>query len=202
MNRIMDRARKLKEWQLDAIGAGVCAALAGAWYLVGYSPLAEARAQRESLQASVDEQRETASHLVKVQRGYEHSRQEIGEKIEKLNVHLGPADELLQRMSQLTASAKKAGLTLDETKPGVASPHERFITVPIHMTGTGSYVQCTQFLHDLREHFRDTGVVGMAMQGEPAQSEKPARFTLELVWYAAKVAPPSKTAQPEAKTTK
>ncbi len=73
-------------------------------------------------------------------------------------------------------------------QPGAVSVDSRYATLPIRLSGTGSYRDCVLFLHNLREQLRDTGVSTLSLSGNPEAPAAPATFQFELLWYAS---PPS-----------
>ena len=196
MRRLVQRLSTLESWQVNALGLAACAALAGLWYVAGYSPLSQARADRQGLEQELDQKRDTVAHLVKMRLAHEESLDRIRQEQARSGVpRLQPADQLLDRISAISRAAATAGLTLDEIKPGTPVVRERFTVVPIHLAGTGSFPGCELFLHTLRTTFPDTGLTGLDLRGEPEQADKPGRFVLDLAWYAARAAnpPPAQT---------
>ena len=182
------RLAKLEPWQINAMGLLATVALAGLWYAAGYSPLSEARAARDGVRLDLQEKREALDHLNKVRLAYEQSLERIRDEAKRGSLELRPVGQLLDRISALSKAAAMAGMTLDEIKPGTPIPRERFTVLPIHLAGTGTFPGCASFLHGLRADFPDTGVVGMDLRGEPEQTDKPARFVLDLAWYASRAA--------------
>lgn len=185
MGTRLDRLVKMDSWQINAIGLVACAALGALWYAAGFTPLSEARAAREAQQRGLDVKREDAAHLVRMEQAHQLSLERIKADANKGAVTLEPVEQLLTRIGVFSRAAAEAGLTLDEIKPGAPIARERFTVLPIHLSGTGTFPGCAGFLHGLRSRFPDTGVIGLELHGEPEQSEKPARFVLELAWYAA-----------------
>jgi Tfp pilus assembly protein PilO len=185
MSGLASRIGKLAEWQLDALGAALCTAVAAAWYFAGYAPLAEAKAQRVAVAEEARAKTEELEHLWKMGRGHRESLTRTRLARESMAVRLDSPEQLLQRVSSLSKAAAETGLVLDEIKPGTLTLHERFSTVPIRMSGIGGYTAAAEFLHGLRGAFPDLGVVGMDLRGEPEQVDKPPRFVFSLVWYAA-----------------
>jgi Tfp pilus assembly protein PilO len=87
-------------------------------------------------------------------------------------------------VNTLTVLASECGLTLDEVTPSAPEPGELYRTVPIRLSGKGSFTASALFLHLLRTNLRDTTVRSMNLVGDPT-GEVASTFVFELVWYAA-----------------
>ena len=92
-------------------------------------------------------------------------------------------DQVNRRLAQLGQQASAAGLRVDEIVPGRAAPGSVYATVPIYLSGTGSYQTCTRFLHQLHQRFSDTGVAGFHLSVKPNTRSGRARFSFELRWF-------------------
>lgn len=175
----------LKLWQIDAIGLGVCTALALLWYVAGVSPLATARAERQKLDQEVSEMRAEADRLVATARTQKKRIAAERMKVSASTITLAPADQINQRVGTLHSLAAESELRIDEIKPGTPVTHERYTSVPIMISGQGTYRGVAAFLHKLRGQFPDIGLPQLELTGEPALIDRPARYSMSLVWYAA-----------------
>ena len=68
MPPLMQRMTRLRLWQIDAIGLGLCCVLGAAWYFGGVARLTSARAEQESLRASIQELESDRDRILKVER--------------------------------------------------------------------------------------------------------------------------------------
>ena len=175
----------LKLWQIDAVGIGACAALAALWYAIGVSPLASARAERQRLDTAVSEMQAEAGRLASLERAQRKALAAERSKLDASSITLAPADQINQRVGDLNALAAASELRVDEIKPGAPVSHERYTSVPIVVSGQGTYHGVTAFLHQLRAKFPDIGLPQFELRGEPGLIDRPARYSLSLVWYAA-----------------
>ncbi len=91
---------------------------------------------------------------------------------------------LNNRLARVAALATGRGLDIADIRPGAASFGSHCTTVPISLTGSGSFDNCVRYLHQLREQFRDTAVISVKLNGNPEDALAPASFQLELRWYA------------------
>jgi len=105
--------------------------------------------------------------------------------LRKEKIHLESARNINQRIASLTSLAAGAGLSIDEVLPGPTKRSPRFDRVPVRMNGTGSYPTCVAFLCKLTRTFPDTSVGSFELSGDPQKPGSPARFHLDLIWYAA-----------------
>lgn len=108
-------------------------------------------------------------------------------------VQLRPATALNEQLGAVTALAQRAGLRVQQVSPGKAGAGARYTTVPVRVTGSGTYPAVASFLAALHEHEPTTAVAGVTIHGEgggtgpvspAAGSARAAAFTLDLVWYA------------------
>lgn len=172
-------------WQIDAGGLALCAALAAAWYYAGLQPLQQARADRVSAEEELRAKTRDAETLQADRAGVQHRLKELEDAIGASRVRLEPADRINERVAGLTALARDEGLRLDEIKPGAGTALARYMTVPIHISGSGLYAKCAGFLTELHGQFPDVGVTSLDLRGEPATPDRPPHFVFDLVWYAA-----------------
>ncbi len=199
MRAVLTRLSALASWQINALGALACAALLALWYFAGFTPLAQANAAREAQEADLAAKRATAAHLVEMREAHKKSLKRIQEDTQARSIAFKPLEQSLDRINELSKAASAVGLTLDEVKPGQPAARARCSVLPIHLSGSGSYPGIVSLLHDLRSRFPDTGVKGFELKGGPQNPEKPARFTLDLVWYAAKLSTPPAQTEPAPK---
>ena len=111
MRSPLDKLAGLASWQINAIGLLGCAALAGVWYLAGFSPLAEARAARLLTQAELSAKRDELAHLARKLEAHEHSLERIKTEAGASAVKLEPVERALDRITKqvLTGARRAAG---------------------------------------------------------------------------------------------
>jgi Tfp pilus assembly protein PilO len=189
---IADRFPAAALWQIDAVGLGVCAALGAVWYFAGLQPVSQAAASRETLEAQLSERDTRLSELFSSRSTHQRTVTVLEEKIQAGSVNLRPVDDVNTRISELNTLAVRHDLRIDEVRPGAPVTLPRYVTVPIRLAGTGSYAECSRFMHALRSELRDIGVAGFDLRGEPEAPDKPPTFAFTLVWYAAPAAPPAR----------
>lgn len=176
---------RLPLWQVDAMAAAVICLGAGVWYFAGLSPLVEARATRQNLETELAGEKDALQKQSALIKRREQMLEEAKAQILASRVQLLPPDQINQQVAKLTEMASGIGLSIDEIKPLGPAPQERFTTVPIKVSGVGSYEAVTKFMERLRSDFHDTGVSGFALGGSPEKPDEILKFELNLVWYAA-----------------
>jgi hypothetical protein len=193
MNPVLDRlVGRMTLWQIDAVGAAACVLLGGLWYVAGVGPLAQARAEHREMSKTLAQKQEEAAKLASDEREFARALARVNAEMEKVTIRLLPADQINSRLGALTGLAQQAGLTLNEIKPGAPGPAAQFTPVPIRISGTGSFGGVAAFLHLLRERFPDTGVARFDLRGDPEGIDRPAGYSVDMVWYAAPSATPKK----------
>lgn len=193
MNRVLDRVvERMTLWQIDAVGAAACVLLGALWYVAGVGPLAQARAEHREMSKTLAQKQEEAEKLASDEREFARALAKVNAEMESATIRLLPADQINSRLGALTGLAQQVGLTLNEIKPGTPGPAAQFTPVPIRITGTGSFGGVAAFLHQLRERFPDTGVARFDLRGDPEGIDRPAAYSVDMVWYAAPSATPKK----------
>ena len=90
-------------------------------------------------------------------------------------------------MAQIVDVAAAQNLVIDESWSREAESGEQFQTIPINVSGTGSYSDCAAFLHEVHDRLHDVRVTTFELSGNPSS---PGQFQFDLVWYAAPIARP------------
>ncbi len=178
-------ASKWKVWHIDAAGAGICAVLTGIAVLVVVMPVVRKQTDHAALRADVAQQRQLAAQFDESERLLRRELEAVQEELASSQLHLQPTMYLNTRMALIVEVASATGIVIDETRSGTVKVGPRYQTVPIHLSGTGSYSDSASFLHQLHLTLPDTGVVGLELSGKPDKPDTPATFRFDLIWYAA-----------------
>ncbi len=175
----------LRGWQVHSIGAGGFAVLSVIAALAVVNPVLTARAERASLRSELERRQLQLADLEQARRDVQGrldaTRQELGDG----RLQLESSGRLNRRMARLVELAATSGLDIHEMRPGTPVTGDRYDTVPIMLSGQGSYPQCAGFLHLVHETLPDTGVTDLDLSGNPTHPELGARFRFDVVWYAA-----------------
>jgi hypothetical protein len=148
---------------------------------------------------------QSREQLIATQGEYGRVRTEIEQTRERLSrsaVVLHTAEELATRQDEVTRTVLEGGIQLEQLVVGTAVRGELLDTVPLHLTGSGTFPQVVQIMHELRTGFPDMAITSFQMSslnaGASAPSEKgqradapkkplpTVRFLLDLAWYTAR----------------
>jgi len=169
---------------IDALGAGVCLVLTLGLYLVGIVPLTDAQAEyAEDKQACTREQQ----HVLKLEGSLEALQDRLRDarrRAEAGTIHLRPPATAPLHVAHISRLAAEAGLQVDDMGTGDPTPGPFATTVPVHLSGTGTYSACTHFLARLREALPETCVLAFALNGKPNDTTGAATLTMDLAWHA------------------
>lgn len=172
-------------WQVDVIGAACCLALTAATIPFGLMPIKHDAAEARALGADLDSGKSELDDLGRSRLSLQAQEEEARAELAGCMVQLQPLENLNARMVFLTELVDSSGLELQETELGSSIVGPRYRTVPIRISGSGDYAECTAFLHHLRKRAPDTGVAALELSGNPESDVDLASFTFDLVWYAA-----------------
>lgn len=174
-------------WQVYAAATAACAALSAGLGFTAIQPGLEAEAHRAELRADLSGRRQKAADFNAAVETTRVQLLALQDDLAKSPLHLEPASKINQRLAAINELATEKGLVFEEVRPGAASDAEHFKSLPIHISGSGTYPACTAFLYQLRKAFPDTGVSSLeaATQTSAGKSSN-ILFKLELVWYTKK----------------
>lgn len=182
----MSRAKGSRGWRwwgVDVAGLAVCLALAGAGYLIAVVPVMAGRDTVGRLRSEISGLEANADQLLQLSRSLDQEVARVEGMLESNSLALEPAERVNRRVNELTRLASESGLTLDEVQPGAPEEGSLFRTVPIHISGAGTFPDCARFLHTLRVELPDTIVRSLRLvDGQEGAS---GTFGFDLVWYAA-----------------
>ncbi len=174
-----------KWWRVDAIGVGACIVVTGLAYLLGVAPVMDqAKQTGQQRQAFLDQQRQ-ANALRASYDSINRQIQQIQRALDREGFRLKPAIQMNQHLADLTELATQAGLSLHGIQPGQAVRGEHYGSVPITISGIGSYPSCAKMLHGLHQKFPDTRVTRLGLSVSSSTRTPTAKFDLSLVWYTA-----------------
>jgi len=175
-------------WRAYAVAAGACGLMtAGAW-LFGVDPALAKRDAAAADQTELTDRRQKAKSLADNLATARRQLADTTREVDALPLRLEPAAAVNARLARLAHVAGETGLGVDEIQPGPPVDGPFYQTVPIRVSGTGTYPTCAAFLHQLRRQFPDTAVKSFdCINPSPARDRPQATYRLELVWYTAPV---------------
>ncbi|MEE8154472.1 MAG: type 4a pilus biogenesis protein PilO [Phycisphaerales bacterium] len=174
-------------WHVEIMGVVLLGSLSLAGFLTVVRPISQAATARDATQSELADQRTLAAQIKQVRRQLTQEVALVQQARKASWVHLEPAKLLNARMAQIVDVAAAQNLVIDESWSREAESGEQFQTIPINVSGTGSYSDCAAFLHELHNRLHDVRVTAFELSGNP---RSPAQFQFDLVWYAAPITRP------------
>jgi Tfp pilus assembly protein PilO len=176
-------ASNVEAWKINAVGVAALMAMSALAYLCGVRPLLD----RHDL--AVRQKTELSAARIKsadTQRAWAKMQQELADAQNALAaapLRLQPVAALNQRLALVSDLAIQGGAGFDDVQPGKSTEGTRFDSLPIRITGTGSYTAFTALLHRLRQEFPDLGVTMFDIAGSAQNGAGESHFTVDLLWY-------------------
>ena len=172
-------------WRVDAVGVAAFVLLSVALWFLGVGPVLAREAERLEIQSSIKETTQSIETMGDSYAELSGQLQLLDSAIESSSVKLKPVSYLNSRVAELTALAALENLVVEAVQPGALQHGERYETIPVEISGRGSYVECTSFLARLFSDYPDTSVHALNMTGKPRQPALQAEFRFTLHWHAA-----------------
>lgn len=180
-------SRGITTWQIYTAGALACAALVGGLWTTIVQPGVEQRHHIADLHQELGKRRQNAQGLTRSLAATRVQLASLHTEFEHSELHLEPSAKINQRLSAITELATQTGLTFAEMRPGTAADAPHYKMLPIHITGTGTYPACADFLHHLRSEFPDTGVAALEASAPSVPlAAATIAFQFDLIWYTQK----------------
>jgi len=175
----------LQTWHVDV--AGVCAlvALAAVTYWGVIGPTFERRDRHDKEVGELRDEEGKARRLQAALRTSDASLAGVQRAIAARRLALEPASRLNERLSRLTDLAGHAGVQVDMIEPGKEQAGPMYTSVPIRLSGRGSYGQVVRLLVDLRRQMPDGAVDEVTLVAPPSATAPVATFSIGLTWHAA-----------------
>ncbi len=183
--------KKLMCLRIDLTGVVACVIFTLLTYFLGLKPILAARARAVAARARLEAQQAKATKLEASILALRAQLVEVEQALAKTAIKLHPARHVNQRIAQVAELAAKSGLKVDDIRLGPGAKTARYVGMPIVLAGTGTFRNCTRFLHRLNRTLPDTGVTVLELQGNPKDDFQVARFHFQLLWYAAPSEQPS-----------
>lgn len=170
-------------WKLDAGGVLVCALLTVVIYITMVRPTYQEQSKaRKQGQTLTNKQREAEQSDETMGKLRAHNLL-LNEVMAEGSLQLESGQQVNHRLARLTQRATRSGLQVDEIVPGKPEPGTIHATIPIRLSGSGSYRTCADFLHRLHNLFSDTAVASFDMSANSRNAQSQAEFTFDLVWF-------------------
>lgn len=180
-NRLFNRLSIL---HLNILAALICIGASYGVYQLGVVPvLAQQQSvsdDRKSLNDLQEKLNKTSKHLSDMQ--LVHAK--LVQSIQDSSLQLKPYSHLNQHVAEVSGLAGKSGLEIQHLQPGDIVNNERYLMVPIQLTGVGNYVDVVKFLNAVHVQHPDTLVYSFRLNGTPEDESIKPRFSFQLYWHA------------------
>ena len=171
-------------WRVDAAGVAACLALTLGLVLGGLRPVSRRHEEFAAQQEQLGQQRAHLAAANAALAATQRQLEDVQRALARCRLRLESTAGMNRRLEDISVFAAGIGLRVNEIQPGQAKAGPHYHTVPIHLTGNGTYRQCTLFLHRLREQFPDTGVFGVELTGSGTGPSGAGLFRMDLEWHA------------------
>ncbi len=176
---------KLRSWHVDAFCAALVVAITIVAVLAVVQPILRSGQERLTTQTQLESLQDQSEQIESALAAARVSLLEVQTDLPDHYLQLQPLGHLNTSLANLTAVATSCGLVLHETSSGTATAGTWYDSVPIEVTGTGSYPACAVFLHRLRDELPDIEVRSFELTDNPANASSATSVRFDLSWYAA-----------------
>lgn len=182
---------------VDAAGLGITLALAAAFVFAVVAPALQSQAAERAEAAKLAIARSDAKKRREERARFDAAFERATRDLVATRVKVEPTSKLNTRLAGLTEAGAKYGLVIDRIQPEPQTATPKATLVPIRVEGRGGFVASRDWLARLREEYPDIAVRGLDIGRDSAAAENAAKFSFELVWYAAPSAQPSQAEAPK-----
>jgi len=172
-------------WKARIVGILACVALTGLTFVVAWRPVVHRNDEARQLKAQVVElsaQAEAADSM-----RLDLVQQLLGAEaaLKASHITLQTSDQLNARLSSILEATSRAELSVNELVFGDVAEGEHFTSVPLKLTGLGTYPECGRFLHEIAGVMPDVRVHTFKLSRGSESGDMACHFSFDLLWYAA-----------------
>ncbi len=164
------------------LSVAVMASIAG--YFSGIQPVIENTHASMVLDARLNNQTHTLSQKYNTVSSQEKSLAKLMNDISANQINLLPSSHRNNQIAQITQLADQMGVTIQKIKPENAITGQHYQTIPINLSGAGTYRSCTHFFNSLHANYNDVGIASFEMIGNPSKPDGSATFKANIHWFA------------------
>ena len=171
-----------RHWQIDVVGAAVCAALGVVAWVGAVAPVRAYVGEVAAARSALAQRQERAATLTAGARTLRDQVAVTRQALAQRPLQLQPAEQVNRRLAELSALAAKNAIEIADVRPGRVVPDTRYHIVPIELSGAGGFRACALFLGELRRTFPDVAVTSFDIIGTPGLRAT-ASLRLRLSWF-------------------
>lgn len=177
---------------VDAAGLSVMLGLLAVFAYAVVGPMLQGQAAERTELARLTTARAEVKKLRDERMTHDARHEHASQELVATRVKVEPTSKLNTRLAGLTEAGAKFGLVIDRIQPEQGNATPKATLVPIRVEGRGGFGPSRDWLAQLRSDYPDIAVRGLDIGRDTGASENAAKFSFELVWYAA----PSAQAEP------
>lgn len=163
----------------------MCVAFGVLVYAAIVQPVVRQSRADAALQTTLRERRAEGAELASRMRALQQDLARVNQELADTPLRLEQPGRINQRLATVSEVASGCGVQIDRIQPGPRRRGPYFHTVPIAVSGLGTYPQCAVLLSSLHERFPDCGIDAFEMTATPGRRPGPATFRFELSWHTA-----------------
>ena len=180
-----DDERRKGRWKIDAAGAAGCLLLSLVSYTTIIAPMSRTAADISTLESKLMVEQQRSDTVERTRRRFQRALARLEEDLGATALDLEPVNRLNRRLARIVELASASGLQIHETRSGTTTCGPYYATVPLDLTGEGSYPNCAVFLHLLSEELPDVAVLEFDLTGDVGRLRAEPGFQFRFAWYAA-----------------
>ena len=177
--------RRKGRWKIDAAGAAGCLLLSLVSYTTIIAPMRVAAAQIQALESELTVEQRRSDQIERSRGRYQRALARLKDDLGATALDLEPANRLNRRLARIVELATASDLQIHATRSGTTTGGPYYDTVPLDLTGEGSYPNCAVFLHLLSENLPDVAVLEFDLTGDVGRLRAEPGFEFRFAWYAA-----------------
>lgn len=171
--------------RIDLAAAGIVLSITVVAYIAVIGPLVDARTTSQIEQRELEAKQQRLAEHTSTLKALAQDLASMKEAATSLPAIQSLAEQQANhRLAELTTLAAQMNLKVNELRTAAPQNIERFHIVPIHLSGSGPFQQCTSFLHQLRTTFPDTAVWSLKISREAGVRPDHATFRADLAWFS------------------
>ena len=174
-----------KRNQIDTAGILACVILAMLGYFFGIHPLLRQQESLHARQSRLDAQNDQARELTDALGKLKGKLSFVRQALASSPVRLESDYRLNPRIAAIAELVSDCGMRINEIRPGVLKSEQRFKTMPISVSGSGSYPGCILLLKRLKQAFPDTAIESFKILSNTSDPRAGAQYQVDLLWYVA-----------------